>query len=63
MVITDEITKKMLDEIDELTSLIPDNLKDPYKDAILYGKGCFVVDEDGITPIGQGKMRKEIKLR
>lgn len=40
--------------IDELTELIPDDLKEAHKDAILHGRGCFVVNAEGITPINQG---------
>lgn len=42
--------------INELMELIPDNLKEAHKDAILYGTGCFIVDKDGITPINQGEI-------
>jgi len=45
--------------IDELLGLIPDDLKDAHKDAILHGKGCFIVNADGITPISQGKLYKD----
>lgn len=61
MKITGEMVKKMCDEFDEIDSLIPDNLKEAHKDAILYGKGCFIVDEKGITPVGQGELHKELK--
>ena len=50
--------KKMCDEFDEMDSLIPTNMKEAHKDAILYGRGCFVIDEDGITPIGQGEVNR-----
>lgn len=42
--------------ISELMELIPDNLKEAHKDAILNGNGCFIVDKDGITPISQGEV-------
>jgi len=44
--------------INELMELIPDNLKEAHKDAILYGRSCFIVDKDGITPIGQGEINR-----
>jgi len=56
MIITDEMVKKMCDEFDEIDSLIPDDLKEAHKDAIIYGRGCFIIDKDGITPIGQGEI-------
>tara|TARA_R110002124_G_scaffold72511_1_gene194026 strand:- start:200 stop:406 length:207 start_codon:yes stop_codon:yes gene_type:complete len=61
MIITDEMVKKICDEFDEIDSLIPESMKQAHKDSILYGEGCFVVDENGITPIGLGAIYKELK--
>jgi len=47
--------------VDELWELIPDDLKEANKDAILHGKGCFVVNTDGITPINQRELYKALK--
>ena len=63
MIITGDTVKKMCDEFDEIDSLIPDNLKEAHKDAILYGRGCFVVGKDGVIPIGQGGLYKSITLK
>ena len=60
MIITGSMVKKMCDELEKIDSLIPDNLKEAHKGTILYGRGCFIVDKDGITPIGQGELYKNI---
>lgn len=62
MIITDDMVKKICNEIDEIDSLIPDNLKEAHKDVILYGRGCFVIDKDGVTPIGQGVIQMKNKI-
>jgi len=57
------MVKKMCDEFDEINSLIPDNMKEAQKDAILYGRGCFIVDKDGVTPVGQGALYNSSPLK